>query len=53
MVNLSEASTPEILAELTRRGTTFAGLANLVNWSDNSKGSFVRFAIDMFDESGD
>lgn len=52
-MELSEAKIPEILAELTRRGTAFAGLANLVKWDDNSKGSFVRFAIDMFDEDGE
>lgn len=50
MTDITQLSTPEILAELARRGTTYSGLANLVKWDDNSKGSFVRFALDMMDE---
>jgi len=52
-MELSEAPIPEILAELSRRGTTYSGMGNLVKWADNSSGSFVRFAIDMFDEDGE
>lgn len=43
----------EHLKELVKQGATFAGFANLVKWDDNSKGSFVRFAIDTFEGSGE
>lgn len=42
-----------LLKELVKQGATFAGFANLAKWNDNSKGSFVNFALDMFDEDGE
>lgn len=47
-----EATIKDHLSGLVKHGATFAGFARLVRWDDNSKGSFVRLALDMFDDDG-
>lgn len=44
-MSLSAFTTEELAAELVRRGTTYAGSVRLVSWSDTSKGSFTKFAL--------
>ena len=48
-MELQQATIPEILEELTRRGCTYSGTANLSSWSDGSKGMFASFALQQLD----
>lgn len=42
----------ETLKLFRQGGATFAGRSKLVKWDDNSKGSFVKFALNTMDEDG-
>lgn len=52
-MELENATTPEILAELSRRGTTYSGLANLSAWNENDKGMFSSFALKELDDDNE